>query len=231
MKQNKSVAIASVGIAAIGTVFLLLFSLLIRPQQHQELGLYFLYQGITLGISFCVMLALWFLKKKKLSYFKIGNWSAPATPVKILGITTNDNWLKIGFTFAIVISGVTLMFMIINSYQDLGNISSSAWVLGFACAIPLSAVNAFNEEIITRWTIAEGFTGSLAKYAPWVSAMVFGSVHFFGTPGGLIGSLMAGFLGWFLVRSIQDTKGLGWAWLIHFAQDMIILTITIALFI
>lgn len=231
MTQQSFRILATTVLAVVGTLSLLLMSVLFDQKNQHKLELFFLYQLISLGVSGLVILGVWLLNGRKLSFFRVGNWSAPATPVKILGITAKDNWRKIGFTFAVVISGVTLMFMIINTYEDLGNTTLTAWALGFACAIPLSAVNAFNEEIITRWSITEGFTGSLAKYAPWVSAVVFGSVHFFGTPGGLIGSLMAGFLGWFLVRSIQDTKGLGWAWVIHFAQDMIILTITIALFI
>jgi hypothetical protein len=223
--------IATTSLAVLGTLSLLLMSVLIDQKNQHKLELFFLYQLISLGVSGIVIVGVWMLNDRKLNFFRVGSWRAPATPVKILGITANDNWRKIGFTFAMVISGVTLMFMIINTYEDLGNITPAAWMLGLACAIPLSAVNAFNEEIITRWSIAEGFTGSFAKYAPWVSAVIFGSVHYFGTPGGLIGSLMAGFLGWFLVRSIQDTKGLGWAWVIHFLQDIIILTITLALFI
>ncbi|MFH0850449.1 MAG: hypothetical protein V1924_05870 [Candidatus Bathyarchaeota archaeon] len=33
-----------------------------------------------------------------------------------------------------------------------------------------------------------------------------------------------GFLGWFLGKSMQETGGFAWAWLIHFLQDVIIFT-------
>lgn len=224
-------ALLATSVAIIGTLALLVFSMLLDPQHHHDLGRFFLYQVITLGISGLVILSIWLIKGKTLNYFRVGNLSAPATPVKLLGISSKDNWRRIGLTFIVIISGITLMFMIFNPYGTLGSIAPTNWLIAFACAIPLSIVNAFNEEIITRWSIAEGFTGTLAKYAPWVSAVIFGSVHYFGTPGGVIGSLMAGFLAWFATRSIQDTKGMGWAWIIHFAQDMIILTITLALFI
>lgn len=56
-----------------------------------------------------------------------------------------------------------------------------------------------------------------------MSALVFGLPHYFGTPGGVVGSLMAGFLGWLLAKSIQETGGIFWAWLIHFIQDVVIL--------
>lgn len=73
-------------------------------------------------------------------------------------------------------------------------------------------------------------TGRWAAAAPWASALIFGSVHWFGIPGGPVGAVMAGFLGWLLARSIQDTRGIGWAWIVHFCQDVLIFTVTIALF-
>jgi len=59
---------------------------------------------------------------------------------------------------------------------------------------------------------------------PFVSAILFGSVHYWGSPGGILGVLVAGFLGWFLTKSILETKGIFWAWWIHFLQDVIIIT-------
>lgn len=53
-------------------------------------------------------------------------------------------------------------------------------------------------------------------------ASYFGIGHFYGLPYGVIGVLMAGFLGWFLGKSMLETRGLFWAWLIHFVQDVLI---------
>jgi len=35
---------------------------------------------------------------------------------------------------------------------------------------------------------------------------------------------MAGFLGWLLARSVVDTRGVFWAWFLHFLQDVVIFT-------
>jgi uncharacterized protein len=35
---------------------------------------------------------------------------------------------------------------------------------------------------------------------------------------------LAGFLGWLLAKSIVETRGIFWAWFIHFLQDVIIFT-------
>lgn len=55
-------------------------------------------------------------------------------------------------------------------------------------------------------------------------AALFEGVHYFGAPGGVPGVLLAGFLGWFLSKPIAETRGFAWAWLIHFAQDVVIFT-------
>jgi hypothetical protein len=51
-------------------------------------------------------------------------------------------------------------------------------------------------------------------------AYAFGIGHFYGIPYGVIGVLMAGFLGWWLGKSMLETRGLWWAWFIHFVQDV-----------
>ena len=45
-----------------------------------------------------------------------------------------------------------------------------------------------------------------------------GIVHFYG----IIGVLLAWFLGWILARSMLETRGLTWAWFIHFVQDELV---------
>jgi hypothetical protein len=51
-------------------------------------------------------------------------------------------------------------------------------------------------------------------------AVYFGIMHFYGVPYGVVGVLLAGFLGWILAKSMQETRGLFWAWFIHFWQDV-----------
>ena len=59
---------------------------------------------------------------------------------------------------------------------------------------------------------------------PRSSAVVFGLPHYFGTPSGIVGALIAGFLGWLLATSLVETQGLLIAWAIHFVQDVVIIT-------
>ena len=42
------------------------------------------------------------------------------------------------------------------------------------------------------------------------------------TPGGPFGVVLAGFLGWLLAKSMIETRGFVWAFLIHFIGDILI---------
>jgi membrane protease YdiL (CAAX protease family) len=52
--------------------------------------------------------------------------------------------------------------------------------------------------------------------------MFFGIAHFFGTPGGLLGAALAVFMGWILGKAMVETRGLLWAWWIHFLGDVVV---------
>ena len=56
-----------------------------------------------------------------------------------------------------------------------------------------------------------------------ISAILFGLPHMAGMPSGLIGATMAGILGLVLAKSLYETNGFFWAWIIHFLQDVIII--------
>jgi hypothetical protein len=56
-----------------------------------------------------------------------------------------------------------------------------------------------------------------------INAVFFGLAHYlYGSPPGVIGFLMTGFLAWLLGKSMLETKVLFWAWFIHFFADVII---------
>lgn len=90
----------------------------------------------------------------------------------------------------------------------------------------MALMNSFTEEVIFRLSYTTAAASE--NLSPYVSealaALVFGGVHYFGiAPSGIPGALMAGFIGWFLAKSINETKGFFWAWAIHFAQDVVIM--------
>jgi ABC-type antimicrobial peptide transport system permease subunit len=62
------------------------------------------------------------------------------------------------------------------------------------------------------------------RNALWQSAVFFGVAHYFGIPGGLIGAALSIFMGWILSKAMLETRGLFWAWWIHFLSDVVIFT-------
>jgi len=228
-KSPNRAALVSAIIASVGIGLLLLATIVIGQKHAESIPLYFLYQIITLAIAAVVILAIRFTTDGKLQYLRLGEMSAGATKVPLLAIKQGESWGRVGATFAVIISALTAAYLWISYGAQLVEVAPSALLLALALALALSFANAFTEGIVTRWSIAERFSGRarLVALAPWVAALVFGSVHYFGIPGGPVGSIMAGFLAWFLTRSIQDTRGIGWSWLIHFLQDVLIFSVTI----
>jgi membrane protease YdiL (CAAX protease family) len=154
-------------------------------------------------------------------FYKAGNLGAPAEPVKWLGIKSTDTWKTIGRNFSIIVSLATGLFIYLNVAKGL---TLSLDFFGYLPLILiLAAMNAFTEEAITRLSLVTALDGVLKRPRIYIlSAVIFGVPHFFGVPGGIIGLVMAGFLGWLLAKSITETEGMFWAWFIHFLQDVII---------
>ncbi|HPW66473.1 MAG TPA: CPBP family intramembrane metalloprotease [Salinivirgaceae bacterium] len=185
------------------------------------------YQGITLLIALLLLLVLWGFKREEFkTYFRKGNISAKITPEPWVGIKPkgNQTWLSFGLSIGITISVVTaiiIYFQLLNGKAiDLSNILP---ILLFSLIFSLT--NSFIEESVTRLSVVVVLKGKLKdRIIPFISALIFGTVHYWGNPGGIPGVLAAGFLGWFLAKSILETKGFFWAWVIHFAQDVIIFT-------
>ncbi len=90
----------------------------------------------------------------------------------------------------------------------------------------LAALNALLEGIIYRNAVCGPLrnvlgVGTLA----FLAGAYFGIAHFYGAPSGLIGVVMAAFLGWFLCRAMIETRGFLLPWAIHFVQDVVIFSL------
>jgi uncharacterized membrane protein len=86
-----------------------------------------------------------------------------------------------------------------------------------------AALNAFDEEATSKASPLSVVMESIgSRQALRMVAAYFGIAHFCGVSCGVIGVLLAWFLGWILARSMLETRGLTWAWFIHFVQDVLI---------
>lgn len=93
-------------------------------------------------------------------------------------------------------------------------------------AVILAGTNAFIEEVIFRLffvTMGQNETNS-STYGILMSSVVFGYVHYGGAmPNGFFGAIISALLGYFLRKSIHETQGFYWAFMIHFLLDVVIM--------
>ena len=185
------------------------------------------YQTTSVFGTIIFLFILRYTKKNTFKeYFQKGNVSAEILPEPRIGIKpkAKENWFHLGINFSVIISGVTsivIYFQLIKGAEiSIGDVLN---IMPYSIVFALS--NSFVEESITRLGVVVVFKNILKdRTIPFISAIVFGTVHYWGNPGGLLGIIVAGFLGWFLTKSILETKGIFWAWFIHFLQDVIILS-------
>ncbi len=154
-------------------------------------------------------------------YLTPGRLDAPMRPVPWLGFREIEPWTRFGGRWALFISLGTLLFLILGGRPS----PQLIWL-----AVPMlpmillfAAMNAFSEEATYRVSLLATLVGPVGeRHALWVSAAFFGIGHFYGVPYGLVGVVMATFLGWLLGKAMLETRGFFWAWFIHFLQDVLI---------
>lgn len=147
-----------------------------------------------------------------------GSIQAMSEPTLVTGLMP---WTRLGPILLLVFTAPLALYVVLTRGPDL-----RAFATGLRTAplvLPASAVNAFNEEFIFRAVLFARLVPVIGpSQSLWVTAVVFGIGHWYGNPKGPIGVLMATVAGWFWGKSILETRGLFWAWLIHGAQDVVI---------
>lgn len=196
----------------------------ILEKMPQVVNRQFVYQGISL---LGTLVFLFMLNRRRprqfQQYFRKGNLKAKIQPAPLAGIKPKDaqNWIHYGINFAVVITLVTATVI----YFQHSNLTHENLALILPLSLLFALINSFVEESITRLGVVVSLKNRVHDHTiALISGGLFGLVHYWGTPGGVPGMLLAFFLGWLLAKSILETKGIFWAWLIHFLQDIVIIT-------
>jgi hypothetical protein len=177
-------------------------------------------QSLNLIVTLVIIAALLLMKKKRPDFYLVRGDIAGATePIRWLGVKRGDSWRKFGGWLTICISLGTLTFLVIAGHPPLDIVIRA---LPFLPVVLLAAaLNAFNEEVTYKASFLSVLESPVGpRQALYMVAVYFGIAHFYGVPYGVVGVLLATFLGWILARSMQETRGLFWAWFIHFWQDV-----------
>lgn len=178
------------------------------------------YQTFALVLAFVVMFVTIKAVPQSMQLLKTGQLNVAAERMSLLGISGKKSWKSEFFSLLIIISAATFGFMFFTRAQaGVFKPEMIFWIVLF------SLTNSFGEEIIYRF----GINGMLTGYTPasavfLISGLVFGAAHWGGNPGGPVGMIMAGVLGYVSSKATSETGGLGIAWALHFVQDVIIYT-------
>lgn len=208
-------------IGAIGLLSMSLISYLLQNgtlplwviSQHKTVNFTFTMQMMVMPISFVALILMYLYDRKSFKIF---------FHLTISPSNQRTSWNSYG---SIVLIGFTLgtaLLMSLGVVSQHGSINKYFFSL-LPLVLLFSATNAWSEEIFSRFVIVAGLYGKIKPVTIcWISGILFGMPHFFGTPSGLFGVIMSGLLGWLLARSLIETKSMGWALLIHFLQDVVI---------
>jgi membrane protease YdiL (CAAX protease family) len=178
---------------------------------------------LDIGVALAVIAVLWAIKRDRRAFFMTkGRMDAPIEPVRWLGIKAGRSWKTFGWIFA----GVAALGVLIPTALAIA--PSTATIVKALPLLPavllFAAINAFTEEVYFRAGPLAMLTEIIGKNQTLLlTAAYFGLAHWlYGSPPGLVGFLMTGFLAWLMGKSMLETRGIAWPWLIHFLPDVVI---------
>ena len=164
----------------------------------------------------------------------VGDLSAETSGLGWLGVGDGETWGRLLITLGGMITLITAAVVWMQLARPAG-LRLRALPRALPLALVFAVINATAEELIFRVAlitsldpmVGDGHIGAAA--VALISAALFGLPHFAGSPGGPVGVLMSGFLGWLACTSVFQTGGIVWALSLHVALDVVIFTIMIAL--
>jgi hypothetical protein len=150
-----------------------------------------------------------------------GNPSATAKPSRLLLMKEPEPWNSVVRKFLPVF---IIIAVVVMGVQVLPFSRQFSQILIFLPAIvAAAAINAIAEEYEFRSVHLARLEPVLGPgQAILMTSALFGLVHYFGVPSGPAGVVLAMFLGWLAAKSMIETRGIVWAFLIHFVGDFII---------
>lgn len=174
-------------------------------------------------IAAMVIAVLWVMKRHRQDFFLTrGQLDAPIKPVRWLGIREGESWRNFGWIFAVVASLLVALPTLLVMRPTLETLLLALPLL--PAALFFAAINAFNEEIYFRASLLSTLPEIIGRsQAMLITLTLFGLAHYlYGSPPGVLGFLMTGFLAFLLGKSMLETRGLAWPWFIHFLPDVVI---------
>lgn len=146
----------------------------------------------------------------------VGNPAAPARPTRV-------PWTVVGPAVIVVFAIFLAPYLYLTVHPNFRVSERILRTLPWSFAV--ATLNAASEEFQFRSVLLAHLRGVFpTAEITLLTAAFFGIGHYYGQPSGPLGVAMAGFAGWIWARSMIDTRGGVWAFVIHMVQDMVIFT-------
>ncbi len=174
-------------------------------------------------VALAVLAVLWLMKRERKAFFLVkGRLDASVEPIRWLGIKAGESWR----TFAWIFGGVAALAVAVPTLIGIspsGSTLVKALPLLPACLL-LAGVNAFTEEAYFRCSLLSTLHNVIGRGHTLALILVFfGLSHWlYGSPSGLVGFAMTGFLSWIMAKAMLETRGMLSPWLIHFFPDVVV---------
>ena len=136
----------------------------------------------------------------------------------------SGSWSWLGPFLTLFLAGPLVVQLMSTVRPDIHLLQRA--IQGLPLGLTFSVFNAAQEEYRFRSVLLGRLVPVLgASQALWMTSALFGLGHWFGHPSGPTGVVMAGFAGLVWGKSMLDTRGFAWAWIIHGFQDLVIFTL------
>jgi hypothetical protein len=178
----------------------------------------------VIGVIPVVVILLILFKSPAAIYLTKGDLSIKAEEMKCLRIKGNTiSWGKLAIISALLISLGTILLTVFTVTGSSASLNTDNLIKYFPFVIAFAIFNSLCEGILYRSAILGSLRNVLPKsQAILIAALIFGIGHYYGAPSGIVGVVMSTLLGWYMCRSMYETKGFVSSWIIHFMQDVVI---------
>lgn len=179
--------------------------------------------ALDILVALAVIAVLWLMKRDRRAFFLArGDMGAPIAPIRWLGIGAAESWKKFTWIFAWIASLAVAVPTFLAAAPS-GAVLLRALPM-LPAALLFAAVNAFTEEAYFRCSLISTLHEVIGrKHTLGLILVFFGLSHWlYGSPNGVVGFAMTGFLSWIMARSMLETRGMLSAWTIHFFPDVVI---------
>lgn len=154
-------------------------------------------------------------------FLRIGDWRAQVQPEPLLSRARGMSWARFGVIILLLFGVFLPAFLFFTLHPQIGRINLFLYAIPWALAASL--LNAASEEFQFRSVLLARLRNVVpSAEALLLVAVFFGLTHYFGQPGGWPGVFMTAIAGWIWAKSMIETRGFMWAFLIHFVQDLVI---------